>query len=61
MTKQQAIKWAGGVVKLAKRLNIKPQAVSQWPDDEPIPPLREYQVRELQQRDRKAQLEARTA
>jgi DNA-binding transcriptional regulator YdaS (Cro superfamily) len=50
MTKTQAIKWAGGVVKLAKRLGIKPQAVSQWPGDQPIPRLREYQIRELQQR-----------
>lgn len=51
MTKAQAIKWAGGVVKLAELLKIAPQAVSQWRTDKPIPRLREYQIRELQQQD----------
>ena len=50
MKKEEAIKWAGGVSRLAERLGIKPQAISQWERKKPIPRLREYQIREQQER-----------
>jgi hypothetical protein len=49
VTKEEAITWAGGVTRLAERLGIKPQAISQWRKRRPIPKLREYQIREQQQ------------
>lgn len=42
MKKKTAIKHFGGVVKLAEALGIKPQSVSQWPDE--IPQGRAYQI-----------------
>jgi len=50
MTKEQAIKWAGSVKELARLLGIRSQAISQWPANKPIPPLRAYQIREMQRR-----------
>ena len=48
MTKQEAMQLAGVETQkeLADLLEIEPPAVSQW-DDDKIPLLREYQVREL--------------
>lgn len=48
MTKQEAMQLAGVETQkeLAELLGIEPPAVSQW-DDDKIPLLREYQVREL--------------
>lgn len=48
ITKRQALApFGGNCAALARALNIKPQAVQQWPDDDPIPELRQYQLREL--------------
>lgn len=48
LTKRQAIEAAGGsAAALARLLGIRHQAVQQWPMDEPIPELRQYQLREL--------------
>lgn len=44
MTKQNAIKKAGGLRELAHMLGISAQAVHKW---QAIPPLRLYQLREL--------------
>ncbi len=53
MTKEQAIKHFGTQQELAKALKIKQPAIAQWPD--PIPELREFQIREiLQKRKNKA-------
>ena len=52
MTKEQAIRWAGNGMKLAELLGIEPQAVYQWPDGEPIPRLRQYQIDEIKRRKR---------
>lgn len=41
MTKQEAIAYFGGVTELAKALDIRPQAVSQWKE---IPPGRQYEI-----------------
>lgn len=46
MKKADAIKWAGGTAALAAIFDITPGAVSQW-DDDTIPPLRVYKLREL--------------
>jgi len=48
MTKQEAMQLAGVETQkeLAELLEIEPPAVSQW-DDDKIPLLREYQVRDL--------------
>lgn len=44
MTKDDAIRWAGGSVSLlAQRLGITRQAISQWNHDR-IPRLRELQI-----------------
>lgn len=49
MTKAEALKISGGSVnKLARLLGITHASVSQW-DDEKIPKLREYQIKELKQ------------
>ncbi|MFP2768353.1 Cro/CI family transcriptional regulator [Oceanisphaera sp. KMM 10153] len=42
MKKKAAIEHFGGVVKLAEALGIKPQSVSQWPDE--IPQGRAFQI-----------------
>ena len=47
ITKEKAIRLFGGKAKLARALNIKPSAVTQWKDGKPIPELRAYQIREL--------------
>ena len=47
MTKAAAVQWAGGVSRLAELLGIRPQAVSKWRGDRPIPRLREYQIAEI--------------
>lgn len=48
ITKEEAITAAGGTyAALARAFGIKPQAVQQWPDGEPIPELRQYQAREM--------------
>ncbi|KAA0915787.1 Cro/CI family transcriptional regulator [Psychrobacter sp. ANT_WB68] len=47
MTKNEALKVANGSVnELARMLGIKHPAISQW-DDEKIPELREYQIKEI--------------
>lgn len=56
MKKSDAIDWAGGVRALARRLTeaghyITPQAISQWPGI--VPELRVYQIRALQEQERK--------
>lgn len=45
MTKCEAIKHFGSVVRLAEALDIKPQAVSQW--GEQIPMRRAYEIERL--------------
>ena len=48
ISKQQALGlYAGSQTDLAKALGIKPQAVQQWAEDQPIPQLRAYQLRDL--------------
>lgn len=47
LTKRQAIEAAGSAAALARLLGIRHQAVQQWPMDEPIPELRQYQLREI--------------
>lgn len=44
--KQEAVDTFGGVKKLAEALGIQHSAVSQW--GEFVPPLRAFQIRELQ-------------
>lgn len=47
ITKAEAIAAAGGTAAaLARLLGVRHQAVQQWPADEPIPDLRQYQMRE---------------
>ncbi|MGM8890675.1 Cro/CI family transcriptional regulator [Psychrobacter sp. 1Y1] len=47
MTKSEALEVAGGSVnELARMLGIKHPAISQW-DDEQIPELREYQIKDI--------------
>ena len=41
MTKEEALKWAGGTVALAERLGITPSAVSQWTE---VPELQQYRL-----------------
>lgn len=41
MTKDQAVKWAGGVTALAERLGITQSAVSQW---EEVPELQQHRL-----------------
>lgn len=53
MKKAEAINWAGSVTRLARVLTeaghkITPQAICKW--DEDVPPLRVYQIREIQER-----------
>ena len=45
MTKNEAIRKFGGARALAEALGISTQAVGQWGEE--IPPLRQYQIREL--------------
>lgn len=45
MTKEKAIAIFGSVRALADALGITEQAVNQWKED--VPPLRDYQIREL--------------
>jgi hypothetical protein len=54
MTKEQAIRWAGNGMKLARLLGITRQAISLWPAGEPIPLLRQYQIDELKRSKRSA-------
>lgn len=58
MTKNEALKVANGSVnELARMLGIKHPAISQW-DDEKIPELREYQIKEIiDKREAEQQLE----
>lgn len=47
MTKSEALKITGGSVKkLAQILGITHNAISQWRDDEEIPKLRQYELKE---------------
>jgi len=47
MTKEDALKVAGGSpTKLGRLLGITHNAISQWEDDE-IPKLREYQINDI--------------
>ena len=48
ITKEEALApFDGNQAALAAALGIKPQAVQQWKDNEPIPQLRQYQLREI--------------
>lgn len=42
MTKQEAIKYFGGVKALADALGVWPQAVYAWPDD--LPRSRQFEI-----------------
>lgn len=51
--KSEAIAWAGGnASELARRLGIRPQSVYGWDEDQ-IPLLREYQIKEMMRQGRK--------
>lgn len=50
MKTTHAIKWAGTGMELARRLGIEPQAIYQWGED--VPELRQYQIKEMQARER---------
>ena len=57
MTKNEALKIAGGSpTELGRMLGISHNAISQW-DDEKIPELREYQIRELKERAKNKEVE----
>lgn len=57
MTKSEALKIAdGSVKKLARLLGISHNAVSQWDENE-IPKLREYQIKEIAEKQQLQQLE----
>lgn len=45
ITKEQAVAMFGSNSALARALGIKPAAVSQWKDGEPIPELQQYKLR----------------
>ena len=48
MTRQEAAKLLNcSLAGLAEKLGLTTAAIAQWGDDTDIPPLREYQVREL--------------
>jgi len=53
MKKADAIKWAGSVRNLAKLLKISLTAVYNWPAE--VPPLRAFQIKELQAKRKGAQ------
>ncbi len=58
MTKDDALKVADGSVnELARMLGIKHSAVSQW-NEEKIPELREYQIKEIIQKQERQTEEA---
>lgn len=61
MTKDEALKIAGGSpTKLGRMLGISHNAISQW-DDEQIPELREYQINDLIKERNAQRKEAETA
>jgi DNA-binding transcriptional regulator YdaS (Cro superfamily) len=45
MKKRTAISYFGSSTKLAKKLKITKQSISQWGDD--VPPLRAYQIERI--------------
>lgn len=47
MTKLELLEKLGTLQAIADLFSINRQAVQQWPDDEPIPELRLYQLREM--------------
>lgn len=48
MKRQEAVKLLNcSLAGLAEKLGLTTAAIAQWGDDTDIPPLREYQVREL--------------
>lgn len=48
ITKERALElFDGNQAALARALKIKPQAVQQWPEGEPIPELRQWQLRAM--------------
>lgn len=48
MTRQEAAKILNcSLAGLAEKLGVTTAAIAQWGDDSSIPPLREYQVREI--------------
>lgn len=47
MTKADAIKKAGSIANLARILGITTNAISNWPDEKPIPKGREWQLKVL--------------
>lgn len=46
MTKRELVERLGTQAAIASLLGISRQAVSAWPDEEPIPPLRMYELKE---------------
>lgn len=57
MTKTEALQLANGSVnQLARLLGISHVAVSQWKEEQ-IPKLREYQLKELQEKRKQAKLQ----
>lgn len=58
MTKSEALKFAdGSVKKLASLLGITHNAISQWNERE-IPKLREYQLKEIAEKQQSHQLDS---
>lgn len=49
MNRQEAMKLLGykKLIQLADRLQLSTSAIAQWRDDEDIPDIREYEIREL--------------
>ncbi|MHA3048677.1 helix-turn-helix domain-containing protein [Acinetobacter sp. ANC 4639] len=49
MTRQEAMKLLGykKLIQLADGLQLTTSAIAQWRDDEDIPDIREYEIREL--------------
>lgn len=49
MNRQEAMKLLGykKLIQLANRLQLSTSAIAQWRDDEDIPDIREYEIREL--------------
>jgi transcriptional repressor of cell division inhibition gene dicB len=56
MKKIEAIDALGGTAKLARALNITPQAISQWGEN--VPALRAYEIQEIVNRNKHNPLHA---
>lgn len=54
MTKDEAIALFGSRAEMARALGVTRQAVSKW-DKDKLPPLRVYQIKELQAKKDKSQ------